>query len=118
MFSILPRQKARIRNYPWKGPGIALAKITLYVYKVRLQRTVFNTNHDSLRLCRDRKIPSWLSMCKEKLLQVENGLIKKSNTPQHCVCRGPDTGEMMVQCDNCKEWVHMSCITMIQVVSN
>ena len=43
---------------PWKGPGIIIKKITPFVYKVKLQRIVFNTNHDRLKICKDRKIPA------------------------------------------------------------
>ncbi|XP_071123484.1 uncharacterized protein [Mytilus edulis] len=49
---------------PWKGPGIVISKVTGYVYKVKLQRVVFNTNHDRLKPCGDRKIPAWLETCR------------------------------------------------------
>jgi len=29
----------------------------------------------------------------------------------YCVCRGPDTGEVMVACDKCKKWYHAECIS-------
>ncbi|KAI9015137.1 transcription factor S-II, central domain-containing protein [Gaertneriomyces semiglobifer] len=28
----------------------------------------------------------------------------------YCVCRQPDTGKWMIQCDNCSEWYHGSCV--------
>ncbi|KAJ3090059.1 hypothetical protein HDU96_003552, partial [Phlyctochytrium bullatum] len=28
----------------------------------------------------------------------------------YCVCRKPDNGKFMIQCDTCKDWYHGSCI--------
>ncbi|VDI62765.1 Hypothetical predicted protein [Mytilus galloprovincialis] len=107
--------KCKKLGSPWKGPGIVISKVTGYVYKVKLQRVVFNTNHDRLKPCGDRKIPAWLETCRDKFKQgidVLAGNKTKPTTPQYCVCRGPDTGETMVQCDNCREWFHLTCIGM------
>ncbi|KAI8825675.1 uncharacterized protein EV422DRAFT_513808 [Fimicolochytrium jonesii] len=27
-----------------------------------------------------------------------------------CICRQPDSGKFMIQCDNCSEWFHGSCV--------
>lgn len=43
---------------PCKGPGIIVRKFTPYLYKVKLKTTVFTTNHDRLKLCNNRKIPT------------------------------------------------------------
>lgn len=29
---------------------------------------------------------------------------------QFCICPGPDTGSFMIQCDECREWYHGSCV--------
>ncbi|KAK6200253.1 uncharacterized protein RJT21DRAFT_114679 [Scheffersomyces amazonensis] len=35
-----------------------------------------------------------------------------------CICRKPDNGEMMVQCDGCEEWFHFKCMKLKQENSN
>ncbi|VDI17251.1 Hypothetical predicted protein [Mytilus galloprovincialis] len=104
--------KSKKLSSPWKGPGMIIDKITPFVYKVKLQRVVFNTNHDRLKLCKDRIIPAWLQTCHEEFTQGKDVLAPrvKSKAKEYCVCRGPDTGETMVQCDQCKEWFHLTCV--------
>ncbi|VDH99607.1 Hypothetical predicted protein [Mytilus galloprovincialis] len=104
--------KSKKLSSPWKGPGIIIGKITPFVYKVKLQRVVFNTNHDRLKLCKDRNIPAWLKTCHEQFnLGIDVLAPKtKTNIKQYCICRGPDTGETMIQCDQCKEWFHLTCV--------
>ncbi|KAK6463169.1 hypothetical protein DFJ63DRAFT_312491 [Scheffersomyces coipomensis] len=31
-----------------------------------------------------------------------------------CICRKPDRGELMVQCDGCEEWYHFKCMKLKQ----
>ncbi|XP_052081122.1 uncharacterized protein LOC127719138 [Mytilus californianus] len=50
--------------------------------------------------------------CNKNKKASRHGNKTKPTTPQYCVCRGPDTGETMVQCDNCREWFHLTCIGM------
>ncbi|VDI71142.1 Hypothetical predicted protein [Mytilus galloprovincialis] len=86
--------KCKKLGSPWKGPGIVISKVTGYVYKVKLQRVVFNTNHDRLKPCGDRKIPAWLETCRDKFKQgidVLAGNKTKPTTPQYCVCVGAQT---------------------------
>ena len=101
---------------PWKGPGIILKKFTPYVYRVKLQRVIFTTNHDRLKPCNVRKIPAWLQDCRKGVLNGENLMaektVKSGKIKRYCICKGPDTGEMMVQCDNCKEWFHLTCVNL------
>ena len=97
------------------GPGIIISMVTGYVYKVKLQRVGFNTNHDRLKPCGDMKISAWLETCRDQFkkgVDVLTGNKIKPTTPQCCVCRGLDTGKTMVQCDNCREWFHLTCIGM------
>ncbi|VDI39650.1 Hypothetical predicted protein [Mytilus galloprovincialis] len=102
--------KSKNLSSPWKGPGMLIDKITPFVYKVKLQR-VFNTNHDRLKLCKDRNIPAWLQTCHEQFTQGKDVLTPrvKSKAKEYCVCRGLETGETTVQCDQCKEWFHLTC---------
>ena len=30
----------------------------------------------------------------------------------HCLCRTPDDGQFMIQCDYCDEWYHGACINL------
>ena len=38
--------------------------------------------------------------------------LKKSQeeVPVYCICRLPDDGSVMVQCEKCSEWYHTSCV--------
>ncbi|KAJ9102473.1 hypothetical protein QFC21_002873 [Naganishia friedmannii] len=33
----------------------------------------------------------------------------------HCLCRQPEDGKTMIQCDDCNEWYHLSCVKLRQV---
>ena len=63
---------------PWKGPGITVQKLSLYLYKVKLQKMVFRTNHDRLKECNDRKVPVWHCKCQHRLHYRENVLESES----------------------------------------
>ena len=72
-------------------------------------------NHDRIKLCKSRQIPAWLKKCQEQLEKGEDVLQEKGGTikdRKYCICRGPDTGEMMIQCDSCKEWYHLTCVSL------
>ena len=99
---------------PWKGPGIIVNKFTSYLYRVKLKNAVFTANHDRLKICRDRKLPGWLGKFKENFREI---LQKQqpddsvgTHEPVYCICRGPDRGDLMVQCDTCSEWFHGTCV--------
>ncbi|KAI8916586.1 hypothetical protein DFJ77DRAFT_460468 [Powellomyces hirtus] len=34
----------------------------------------------------------------------------------YCLCRQPDSGKFMIQCDNCEEWFHGSCVGLTKKV--
>lgn len=61
---------AKKLDLPWKGPGIIVQKLSQYLYK--LQKMVFTTNHDRLKICNDRKVPVWLRRCQHRLQVGEN----------------------------------------------
>lgn len=47
--SAKPKGRSKKLDPPWKGPGIVVQKVSSYLYKVRLQNSVFVTNHDRLK---------------------------------------------------------------------
>ena len=57
-------------------------------------------NHDHVKLCKDRNLPKWLSKARRSLEEGET----------LCICRGPDTGRAMLQCNQCLVWFHCDCI--------
>lgn len=57
---------------PWNGPGIIIQKLSSYLYKVKLQKMVFTTNHGRLKKCNDRKVPARLCRCQHRLQDCEN----------------------------------------------
>ena len=59
--------KNRKLSPPWKGPGIVVAKITPYVYKIKFRTSVFTINHDRLKRCNDRTVPLWLDRWKVRI---------------------------------------------------
>lgn len=97
---------------PWKGPGIVVERLSPYIYRVRFEKVVVVTNHDRMKKCNDRILPSWLSVAKQKFREG-NSLkdVSKENTP-YCICRQPDDGLLMIQCDNCRDWMHGQCVNI------
>ena len=100
---------------PWKGPGVIVAKITPYIYRVKERNTLFTANHDRLKLCRDTTLPVWIQRLRRDPSKLkfagrqENGSGDKSDEI-FCTCRKPYRGEFMIQCDNCLEWYHGTCV--------
>ncbi|KIM34385.1 hypothetical protein M408DRAFT_19298 [Serendipita vermifera MAFF 305830] len=37
--------------------------------------------------------------------------IDKDSDEVACICKGPDDGRPMIQCDNCHSWLHVDCVT-------
>ena len=37
-------------------------------------------------------------------------MAKKEKLPVYCICRLPDSGDLMIQCAKCKTWYHETCI--------
>ena len=98
---------------PWKGPGIVVNKFTPYLYRAKLKNAVFTANHDRLKPCRDRRLPEWLDRFNSNF----RAILKKgepddkvgTHQPVYCICRKPDRGDLMIQCDSCSEWFHGTC---------
>jgi COMPASS component SPP1 len=36
----------------------------------------------------------------------------------YCICRRPDSGELMILCDGCEEWFHFKCMRINKLYSN
>ena len=101
--------RAKKLDPPWKGPGIVVEKLSSYVYKIKLQTLTFTTNHDRLKPCRDRQIPAWLRRCQHRMDEGEN-ILEVENTDLLCICKKPDDGKLMIQCDECDDWFHGACV--------
>ena len=113
--------KCRKLSPPWKGPGIILEKISAGVYRVKVRNSVFTTNHDRLKLCKDREFPSWIAKLRQDPGLLERAL-KESKDQEtedlvYCVCRKPDNHTLMIQCDECLEWFHVECVGMTKLVA-
>ena len=114
LYTAAVKGQAKKLGHPWKGPGIVVTKFTPYLYRLKLKNAVFTANHDRLKPCRDKKLPGWLEKFRDNFLEV---LTKQqtddtvgTHEPVYCICRKPDRGDLMVQCDTCTEWFHGTCV--------
>lgn len=102
--------KSKKLESPWKGPGVVLAKITSYVYKVQLEKMITVINHDRMKRFGDLETPTWV---KKKQKEVIDGVPANLDTDDleiFCFCRKGDNGSFMIQCDMCDEWYHGDCV--------
>ena len=68
-------------------------------------------NQDRIKHCSDKVLPAWLKRQKQSLKDGSPlRLSESTNSSKYCLCKGPDTGEFMIQCDECREWYHESCV--------
>ena len=98
---------------PWKVPSIVVTKFSPYLYRVKLKNAIFTANHDRLKPCRDRKVLEWLTRFMNNFLsglQKSQSSSTGSHCPVYCICRKPDRGDFMIQCDTCTEWFHGTCV--------
>ena len=42
--------------------------------------------------------------------ETETGYTSGTYEPVYCICRRPDRGDLMVQCDTCTVWYHGTCV--------
>jgi hypothetical protein len=100
--------KCRKLSPTWKGPGVIVEKMSAYIYKIKLRGKIMCINHDRIKLCKDRQFPNWIVKHLEGI--PPDQATKKSN--EYCVCRGPDSGTFMIQCDECRDWFHGGCVNL------
>ena len=92
---------------PWRGPGIIVKKFSTYWFRVKLRNAIMVLNHDRIKLCKDRTLPAWIRQWKENPQTDEEIL---SSGKEYCTCRKRWKGRFMIQCDDCDEWYHGSCV--------
>lgn len=66
---------------------------------------VLTTTHDRLKHCNDRRIPAKLRRCSQRFQDGEN-VLKNAANDLFCICKKPDDGSLMIQCDTCDNWYH------------
>ena len=93
---------------PWKGPGIIVEKFSNALFRILVKEKDFVVNHARIKLCTDRSLPQWIKRLKNDPKLIESLLEQKRNCgsaeQRYCLCRQPDNGEFMIQCDFCLEW--------------
>lgn len=102
---------------PWKGPGIIVQKLSWYLYKVKLQEMVFTTYLDRLKKCNDRKVTAWLRRFLHRLQDGQN-VLESESACENCICRKPDDGRFVIQCDSCDTWYHGVCFAITQEIAD
>ena len=101
--------KSRKLCSPWKGPAVIVKKLSAYLYRVKLRKAIFVTNHDRMMPCRDRNLPAWITKFKESPDHTEDfPQAENSDEEVYCTCRSPWGGRFMIQCDYCDE----SCVNV------
>ena len=78
--------------------------LTPYLYRVQDGREVSVVNHGKLMLCRDKwnALPAWV----RRMLSAP----EDTGGEKFYICRLPDDGKLMIQCDECLDWFHGSCV--------
>jgi len=101
--------KCRKLCSPWKGPAVILEKLSASLFRIKLRKSTFVVNHDRMKPCRDRKLPEWITKWQadptDDVHQAEDGTL-------YCLCRKTCSGRFMIQCDDCDEWFHGSCVNV------
>ena len=89
----------------WIGPAIIMTALTPYTYRVKFKNKDLKViNHDSLKVCSDRELPSWIT---REQIHIRDG----TDIP-YCLCGLPDDGDLMIRCDVCFEWYHGRCVNL------
>ena len=88
--------KCKKLNPMWRGPGVILARISPYLYKVKMKKALTTVNHDRLKLCRDRELPVWVNRAIEEL---QNGGVAQAMQPNNPVTPSQDNVQDPVRVD-------------------
>ena len=94
-----PKGKTKKLCPPWKGPAQITKCLSPYLFRIRYRNTFFVINHDRIKKCKDRTLPDAPGT------QLNNDV--------YCICRKPDDGRLMVQCDRCGDWFHGACVNIL-----
>ena len=108
----VPKGKCAKLRPQWKGPGLVVRKITDFLYEVLLRKKLETINHDRMKPCNDRNLPKWLLKQRQDIDAGTQDLASKDTGKDglYCLCRGPYDGKFMIQCDECLEWYHGTCV--------
>ena len=91
----------------WIGPCLIIHQVSPYIFDILINnRTQKRVNHDHIKLCTDRMVPTWIERRKQ--------IIAKQMEVIHCICKLPDDGRLMLQCNECLEWYHHHCMGLNQ----
>ena len=72
---------------------VIIEKLSQYLYRVAYRRTILTMNHDRMKKCTD-----------------QSEVVASAPGKVYCLCRKPDDGTLMIQCDKCDHWYHGACV--------
>ena len=94
-------------SHVWIGPCLIINQSSPCNFDILIQnRTEKRVNHDTLKKCNDKVIPKWITHRQE--------LLQKKADITYCICKKPDDGRLMIQCDHCLQWFHHHCMNLTQ----
>lgn len=116
--------QSRKLSPPWIGPGIIVQVLTSYLYQGKTAKDIKTVHHDRMKLCEDRELPPWIQRYRQRQNSHKPALEVSDSPPVspnpapgqttlcYCICRQPDNGALMIQCDFCHEWYHGACVNL------
>ncbi len=105
---------AKKLSIQWNGPGVVVKKLTPYLYEVRLKKVTTVINHDRMKACSVSDLPGWVSRVVDSLKAEAGYSVPVPSAEEFCICRKPDDGGFMIQCDFCREWYHGHCVNLTE----
>ncbi|KAF9584929.1 glucokinase, partial [Lunasporangiospora selenospora] len=74
---------------------------------------------------RTRRQSSMAALSEEYLQVTQGGLVLTAPVPErvtrskkvYCHCQKPDNGEVMIQCDDCRQWFHGACVDITDEIA-
>ena len=103
-----------------EGTRIGCPKDTDFLYEVLLRKKLETINHDRMKPCNDRNLPKWLLKQRQDIDAGTQDLASKDTGKDglYCLCCGPYDGKFMIQCDECLEWYHGTCVQVTPEEAN